>query len=122
MDIAIQVYWGAEVHRFEGAYTRTLRQGKIPPTPEEYLKKNPEIHICDIVIDGKVVGTVAWNGKKLSIFERSKEMLMAYKSLEQQIQELWASRGLEVIEERFRALKHGKLKWVIIAKKKKEEA
>lgn len=43
-----------------------------------------------------------------------------YKTLEQQIQELWASRGLEVIEERFRALKNGKLKWTIIARERKK--
>lgn len=42
-----------------------------------------------------------------------------YKSLEQQIRELWASRGLEVVQERFRALKHGRFEWRIIAKQKR---
>jgi len=45
---------------------------------------------------------------------------MAYKSLEQQIRELWASRGLEVLEERFESMGKNKFKWTIIAKKGKE--
>jgi hypothetical protein len=45
---------------------------------------------------------------------------MAYKTLEQQIRELWASRGLEVIEEQFEAVGKNKFKWTIIARKKKE--
>jgi len=42
-----------------------------------------------------------------------------YKTLEQQIRELWASRGFEVVEETVRALKNGKFKWTIIAREKK---
>jgi hypothetical protein len=45
---------------------------------------------------------------------------MTYKTLEQQIQELWASRGLEVIEEQFESVGKNKFKWTIIARKKKE--
>jgi len=45
---------------------------------------------------------------------------MTYKTLEQQIRELWASRGLEVIEERFEVFGKDRFKWTIIAKKKKE--
>jgi hypothetical protein len=45
---------------------------------------------------------------------------MAYKTLEQQIRELWASRGLEVIEEQFESVGKNKFKWTIIARKKKE--
>lgn len=43
---------------------------------------------------------------------------MKHKTLEQQIQELWESRGLEVLEERVRALDNEKFEWIIIAKKK----
>ena len=60
MKIVIQGYWGAEVTSCKSRAGRSI-------TPEKYLKNNPEIHICDIIIDGKIVGTVAWNGKKLSI-------------------------------------------------------
>jgi hypothetical protein len=45
---------------------------------------------------------------------------MAYKTLEQQIRELWASRGLEVIEEQFESVGKNKFKWTIIARKKRE--
>lgn len=38
-----------------------------------------------------------------------------YKSLEQQIRELWASRGLNVLEERFESVGENKYKWIIIA-------
>lgn len=38
-----------------------------------------------------------------------------YKTLEQLIQEAWAKKGLKVIEERVRVLKHGRTKWTIIA-------
>ena len=46
---------------------------------------------------------------------------MKYKSLEQQIRELWASRGLEVLEETFEAVGKNKFKWTIIARKKVEK-
>lgn len=39
-------------------------------------------------------------------------------SLEQQINALWESRGLEVLEERVRNLGPGKFEWVIIAQRK----
>ena len=42
---------------------------------------------------------------------------MKYKSLEQQIRDLWASRSLEVLEETFEAVGKNKFKWTIIAKK-----
>lgn len=38
-----------------------------------------------------------------------------YKTLEQQIQELWKSRGLKVLEETFEAVGANKFKWTIIA-------
>lgn len=41
-----------------------------------------------------------------------------YKTLEQQIRELWASRGLEVLEETFEHVGEGKFKWTIIARRK----
>jgi len=40
-----------------------------------------------------------------------------YKGLEQQIQELWASRGLEVLEETCEAVGKNKFKWTIIARR-----
>ena len=42
---------------------------------------------------------------------------MTYKTLEQQIWELWKSQGFEVIEERFEAVGTAKFKWTIIAKR-----
>jgi hypothetical protein len=42
-------------------------------------------------------------------------------SLETLIRELWARKGLEVIEERARPLAGGKWQWIIIAKVKKEK-
>jgi hypothetical protein len=45
--------------------------------------------------------------------------MVTYKSLEQQIHELWASRGFEVIEERFESVGKAKFKWTIIAMKVK---
>ena len=41
-----------------------------------------------------------------------------HKTLEQQIVELWKSRGLEVIKEVVESLKTGEIKWTIIAKRK----
>lgn len=41
---------------------------------------------------------------------------MEYKTLEQQIAELWASRGLQVVLEKFCCLKDGRARWTIYAK------
>jgi len=60
MKIEIQGYWGAKV--------KSVKQVE-GLDPEEHLKEHPHIHLCDIVIDGKVVGTVTWNGERLSIFD-----------------------------------------------------
>lgn len=38
-----------------------------------------------------------------------------YKTLEQEIIELWKSRGLKVLKEKFESIDHGKYKWTIIA-------
>lgn len=38
-----------------------------------------------------------------------------YKTLKQQIQDLWKSRGLKVLEETVEPLDEGKFKWTIIA-------
>jgi len=43
---------------------------------------------------------------------------MVYKTLEEQIKELWASRGLEVLGETFESLGDKKFKWTIIAQEK----
>ena len=63
MKIVIQGYWNAKVTSCSPRAGRSI-------TPEEYLKEKPEIHICDIIIDEKFVGTVSWNGKELFIFKR----------------------------------------------------
>jgi hypothetical protein len=46
------------------------------------------------------------------------QTIETYQSLDQKIRDLWASRDLEVIEERVRALEDGKYEWTIIAKPK----
>ncbi|MBA7700267.1 hypothetical protein ES703_108978 [subsurface metagenome] len=64
MDIEIQAYWGAKV------YTRP-KSSKVPL--EEVLKKDGSIHICDVVINKKYVGAVAWDGTELSIEKKKEE-------------------------------------------------
>lgn len=44
-----------------------------------------------------------------------------YKTLEQQIQELWESRGLKVLEEIFEPLGKNKFRWTITAEKVSEK-
>jgi len=51
-----------------------------------------------------------------------RQTIEKYQSLEVQIRDLWASRGLEVVEERVRALTDGKYKWTIIARPKEQAA
>ena len=46
-------------------------------------------------------------------------MVAEYKTLEQQIIELWSSRGLTVESETFKTLKNGTLQWIIRAKEEK---
>jgi hypothetical protein len=41
-----------------------------------------------------------------------------YKTLEQQIQELWASRGIEVIQEQYHGNEDGTETWIITGKRK----
>jgi hypothetical protein len=58
MKSRIQAYWDAEV--------------KLNPAPEENgaderLERGEAVRICDISIDGKLKGSVLWNGKKLSV-------------------------------------------------------
>ena len=64
MEIELQVYWGAKVQTMHG---------KSKLIPEETIKKYGDIYICDIAIDKKLVGTVVWDGKKLSIKTKKKE-------------------------------------------------
>ena len=45
---------------------------------------------------------------------------MSYKTLEEQIRALWRSRGLEVIEEEFKAVGDGTFQWIIKAKEVKK--
>jgi hypothetical protein len=40
-----------------------------------------------------------------------------YKTLEQQIQELWQSRGLDVLEEKVEVIDENTFKWTITAKR-----
>lgn len=47
----------------------------------------------------------------------ARNSMAEYKTLEQQIVELWAKRGLRVLEEHFEALDEGKFRWVIIARR-----
>lgn len=63
MNIEIQNWWNAKVHNVWNK-VETLRPNM---DPEEVIKKNGHITICTIVIDGKVVGSVDWDGKKLTI-------------------------------------------------------
>lgn len=58
MKARIQAYWDAEV--------------KLNPAPEkngaeERLERGETARICDISIDGKLKGSVLWNGKELAI-------------------------------------------------------
>ena len=43
-----------------------------------------------------------------------------YKSLEQQINELWDSRGFTVLKESVEPMGHGRMKWTIIAEHKEK--
>jgi hypothetical protein len=43
---------------------------------------------------------------------------MTYETLEQQIQRLWASRGIEVIREQYHGNKDGTETWIITGKRK----
>ncbi len=44
---------------------------------------------------------------------------LEYKTLEEAIVELWASREMDVLTEEVRVLKNGNVQWTIIAKRKK---
>lgn len=63
MKIQIQAYWEAQVQSV----------GKFGISPEELLKEGGKIKICDIAIDGKVVGGIMWDGKELSILSLNGE-------------------------------------------------
>lgn len=52
-----------------------------------------------------------------TIDEISKQVQPVYKTLEQQIQDLWASRGLEVLKETVEGIGKNKFKWTITAKR-----
>lgn len=56
--------------------------------------------------------------KEKQAIERLKAETTGYETLEQQIQKLWASRGLEVLEERVEPLTQGEFRWIIIARVK----
>ncbi|GAI37998.1 unnamed protein product [marine sediment metagenome] len=58
MKIEIQAYWDAKVYTAPKSPKVSL---------EETRKKHGNIYICDIIIDKKFVGTVVWDGQKLSV-------------------------------------------------------
>ena len=55
-------------------------------------------------------------------YQNTNKMKKKYKTLEQQIVELWQSRGIKVIKETFMVLKSGKLRWIITAEKRDSES
>lgn len=59
MKIVIQGYWNATVKSAE------------PPKngADERIRRGETITVCDIVIDGKLKGSVTWNGTILAIAE-----------------------------------------------------
>jgi len=61
MKIEIVNWWNAKVYSH-----------KTNLNPEETIEKRGRICICEILINGKVVGTVVWDGKELSV---SKELV-----------------------------------------------
>jgi hypothetical protein len=57
MKVKIQGYWSAEMKSAEA----------LTVNPDELLKKGRTVTICDIIIDGKLVGSVVWDGVRLQI-------------------------------------------------------
>ena len=60
MEIEIQNWWNAKI--------------RTPPSsaklnPETIIKECGDIIICEVIIDGKIVGSVTWNGRRLGISE-----------------------------------------------------
>ena len=62
MKIEIVNWWNAKIHSHKGAGL----------SPEKTIKELGEIDVCEILIDGKIVGSVKWDGKELTI---SKELV-----------------------------------------------
>lgn len=58
MKLEIQEFWDAEVKTIE-------RSSGLDP--ENIIKERGQIILAMIVIDGKCVGSVTWNGKELGI-------------------------------------------------------
>jgi len=58
MKIVIQGYWNAQI-----------KSAPSPAngTPEDVLKKGQKLTICDIIIDGRLKGSVVWDGIALRI-------------------------------------------------------
>ena len=65
MEIKIQAYWGAKVSSVK------YNKGQPLPSLEEEMSKTGRIILCDIIIDGKVIGAVSTDGKALKIEEGS---------------------------------------------------
>lgn len=61
MKISLQLWWSTEIYKHKGKFK-----------PEETIKEIGSIAICDIIIDGEVVGTVRWDGKECTL---SKELV-----------------------------------------------
>ena len=60
MKIVIQGYWNAEVKTLE--YPKDSDE-----KANQRIAEGKPIMVCDIIIDGKHVGSVNWNGKELFI-------------------------------------------------------
>jgi len=58
MEIKIQGYWNAKMQSAQEPGNGTV---------EDRLKKGQYIIVCDIIIDGKLKGSVVWDGIALRI-------------------------------------------------------
>jgi len=58
LKISIQAYWGADI--------RVLPKS-ADITPEERIREGKKINICDVIIDNKLVGSIMWDGTKLTV-------------------------------------------------------
>lgn len=62
MEIKIVAYWGA---------VTSVEQQKGVASAEEQIAQGGVVVLCDIIIDGKVIGAVSTDGKTLKIEEGS---------------------------------------------------
>jgi len=55
----VQAYWGADV--------KSCPYQRGTPSADERITQGGVIVVCDVIIDGKLVGCVTWNGKELAV-------------------------------------------------------